>query len=172
MTKTITQLTILAIVLLLAQVICSKIMLWGVAMPVVFIYVLLRLPIGTPKGWTFTIAFFLGLVVDVFNNTAGMNALAATLMMGLRKPVFYLYVLRDDDLNSPLPSTESIGAASYLKYMVTLVIIFCALLFFIQAFTLRDFPLTLLRIGASSVLTAVLLFAIDSLMSARREERL
>ena len=84
MTKTVIQFIALFAVLLLAQVICSKIVLFNVAMPVIFIYLIMRLPINLHINWTLTIAFLLGLVVDIFNNTQGMNALACTLLATMR----------------------------------------------------------------------------------------
>lgn len=172
MTKTILQLTVLGFILLLAQVICSKMIFWGIAMPVVFIYLILRLPINLHNNWCFLIAFVMGLIVDIFNNTAGMNAMAALIMTLFRQPVFNLFILREDDTSNPLPSIESVGFSNYFRYMTTLVIIFCISLFLIQAFTLRDFPLTLLRIAGSSVISVILILAIDSLVSTRREKRL
>lgn len=173
MAKTVIHFIILAIVLLLAQLICSKIALWGIAMPVVFIYLILRLPINMHNSWVITIAFFMGLIVDTFSNTAGMNALACTILATMRQPVFYLYVLRDDDeQTNPIAASETMGAGAYFKYMATLTLAYCAMLFLIQAFTLRDFPLTLMRIGASSVLSMILLMATDSLLSKKSEEGL
>ena len=80
MTKTVIQFILLFIVLTVLQLVCNKIVLWGVAMPVVFIYLILRLPVNLHGGWVLTIAFFSGLIIDIFDNTPGMNALACTLM--------------------------------------------------------------------------------------------
>lgn len=172
MIKTVSQFIVLFVILLLVQVICSKIILFNVAMPVIFIYLILRLPIGMQVNWVMTIGFVFGLVIDVFNNTQGMNALSCTLLAALRRPGFNLYVPRDDDMGYLLPSIASLGISVYAKYMSTLVLFYCCALFMIQAFTLHDLPLTLLRIVASSVLSVVLLLAIDSLFSTRREKRL
>ena len=54
--KTILHFTILAIVLILAQAVCNKILLFGVAMPVIFIYWILRLPINLHLNWVLTMA--------------------------------------------------------------------------------------------------------------------
>ena len=75
-------------------------------------------------------------------------------------------------MNNPIPCVDTLGFGAYLKYMSTLVLIFSAMLFLVQAFTLHNWPLTLMRIGASSLLTIILLLALDSLVSTRREKRL
>ena len=101
-----------------------------------------------------------------------MNSLACVVMTIVRRPVFDMFILRDDEDNDPIPSMDSLGITGYLKYMATLVTIYCAVLFLTQAFTLHNFPLTLLRIVASSVLSILLIFGIDSLVSTQREKRL
>lgn len=52
-----------------------------------------------------------------------------------------------------------------------MVFVFCSLLFLIQSFSLNDMQLTIERIIGSTILTTLLLFGIDSLVSAR-EKRL
>ncbi len=172
MKNTLFHFLILFVALLVAQVICSKIILFSVAMPVIYIYLILRLPLNYSLNWTLTIAFLFGLFVDMFNNTQGMNSLACVVMTIVRRPVFDMFILRDDEDNDPIPSMDSLGITGYLKYMATLVTIYCAVLFLTQAFTLHNFPLTLLRIVASSVLSILLIFGIDSLVSTQREKRL
>ena len=172
MTKTVIQFVVLFVAMILLQLVCNKIVLWGIAMPVVFIYLILRLPVNLHDGWVLTIAFFTGLLLDIFNNTPGMNALACTVLAAVRRPVFNLFVSRENDMNIPIPSVDSMGVGDYFKYMATLVTIYCTLIFLIQAFTLHNIGLTLARIAASSSLSIIIIFGLDSLVSTRREKRL
>ena len=172
MTKTILHFVILAIVLILVQAVCSKLILFNVAVPFVFIYLILRLPMNWHTNLILTVAFLMGLMVDVFGNTPGMNALSCTVLAGVRHSVFNAFVPRENEMADPIPSMETLGLGVYLKYMVTLVLIYCTLIFFIQAFTLRDVLLTLERILASTMLTALILLGIDSLVSTQREKGL
>lgn len=172
MTKTIIQFLLIAIVLILMQILCSKILLFNVATPIVFIYLILRLPINMHVNWTMIIAFTLGLIIDTFGNTQGMNALACTMLATLRHPVFNAYQTREDDMNSPMPSIRSLGFATYFKYAATLTLLYCIIIFLIQAFTLRHLGLTMMRIVASSVISIIFIVAFDSLVSTRREKRL
>ncbi|MCF0181462.1 MAG: rod shape-determining protein MreD [Muribaculaceae bacterium] len=172
MSKTVIQFVVLFIVLTLLQVVCNKIILFGVATPIIFIYLLLRLPVNLSKMWMFSIAFFTGLVIDIFGNTPGMNSLSCTIASALRAPVYNLFVSHDGDDASALPSIATLGMGNYLKYMATMVIIYCALLFFVQAFTLNDLVLTIERTCFSSLLSIFLILGIDSLVSTTREKRL
>ncbi len=172
MAKTVFQLILLTVIMVLLQVFCSKILLFNVAMPIIFIYVIMRLPINMSTNWVLTISFVLGLVVDIFSNTQGMNALSCTIMGALRHPAFNAFQAREDDMSNPLPSIHSLGFETYAKYATTLTVLYCFLIFTIQAFTLRNFSLTLIRIGASSLLSVVFILGIDSFVSTRREKRL
>ena len=172
MTKNLIQFIVLFVVLVLVQIIFSKVVLFSIATPIIFIYLLMRLPIGLSLNIAYTVAFFMGLTIDMFNNTQGMNALACLLMTAVRTPVFNAYIPHDDETNNTMPSTRSLGIPSYLKYMGTLVLIYCTLIFFIQAFTLHNIFLTIGRIIGSSILSGLLIFGIDSLVSTHREKRL
>ena len=154
------------------QVVCNRICLFNIAVPFVYIYFIVRLPMNMSVNWVLTLSFLLGLAVDIFSNTYGMNAMACTIISVLRKPVFALYCSREDEMSSPIPSIRSLGAGNYIKYMFTITLLFCSCIYLIQLFTFRNFLLTFLRIIGSTVLTSILLFGFDCIATTRREKRL
>ncbi len=173
MSKTTIQFIILSIVLVLAQVVVfNHIYLFNVAVPMVFIYVIIRLPITLAINWVLTVSFFLGLTVDIFSDTYGMNALSCTVLAMLRRPVLRLYVPREEDLTRPEPSMQSLGTAVYLKYLLTMTLLYCMLIFTIEAFTFFNPLQLLLRIIFSTLLSMALMVGVDSLMTPRSEKRL
>lgn len=173
MTKTVLQFIVLFIVMVLAQVIIfNHLCLFNVAIPLAFIYFILRLPVGLGVSWVMTLSFLTGLTVDIFSDTQGMNALACTILAVLRMPVLHTYFPREEDLTDPRPSIKSLGLPVYMKYALTMSVIYCALFFIIEAFTFFN-PLKLvLRILASGLLTFLFLLCIDSLITRRSEKRL
>ena len=110
--------------------------------------------------------------MDLFADTPGMNALSCTILAFARKPVFHLYVTMDDDLAGRSPSSQSMGSAEFLKYLLTLSLIFCTLIFSIEAFQIFIPRLMFTRIIASTLYTFLLLYTLDSLLIRRREKRL
>lgn len=91
MSKTIINALILLLVLVLAQaVIFNNLAIFGVALPIVFIYVLISLPVVTGTNLVLTIGFLSGLAVDIFSDTPGLNSLACTIMAFVRRPVLHL----------------------------------------------------------------------------------
>ena len=97
MSKTIVNAMILLLVLVPAQaVIFNNLAIFGVALPLVFIYVLISLPVTLGTNWTMTIGFLSGLAVDIFSDTPGLNALACTVLAFVRRPVLHIYLPLDD----------------------------------------------------------------------------
>ncbi len=90
----------------------------------------------------------------------------------MRRPVLRLYMLRGDEPVDQVPSQASLGRSVYLKYMVTMTLLFCLLVFVIQSFTFFNFWRLTLRVVFSTVLTMALMLGVDCLYVRRREKRL
>ncbi len=173
MSKAVIQFIILGVALILTQVVVfNHICLFNVAVPMVFIYMLVRLPITLSVNHVLTIGFFLGFVVDIFSDTYGMNTLACTIEAMMRKPILRLYVPREEDMTRPEPSMQSLGTATYLKYLLTMTFLYCFLIFIIEAFTFFNPVRLLLRIVFSTILSMALMIGIDSFMTPKSEKRL
>ena len=170
MSKELIKYALIFLALVLSQVVVfNHICLFGMAIPLVFIYFIIKLPITLGVNWLMTLSFFLGLTIDIFANTQGMNSLACTVLAVLRNPVLHLYFPRQDDLTNPIPSVHTLGLPVFLKYAGTMVVIYCALFFAIEAFTFFN-PLRLaLRIMASSVLTFIIILAFEGFSSPSRK---
>lgn len=159
--------------MVLAQVIVfNHICLFGYAVPLVFIYLIIKLPMTMSINWVLTVSFLLGLTIDIFSDTQGMNSLACTILGVLRRPVLRLYFPREEEMSMPMPSFRSLGVAVYLKYVFSISLIYCALFFMIESFSLFNPMRLLIKIASSALLTFIIIIAIDSLTFRRNEKRL
>lgn len=150
--------------LLLQVLICNHITLFNVAVPVVFIYFIIRLPIALGKGWLFTLAFLMGLCVDICSDTPGVNALASTLLAAFKRPIYYAYVQRDDKTKNLIPSISALGVGTYCKFLVTMIGAYCLMAFTIEYFNFADVEEIVALSAASCCLTFIILLAIDCLI--------
>lgn len=165
MNKEIIKFSFLFIVILLAQVlICNHIAIFNVAVPIIFIYFIIRLPVSLGKGILFTLAFTMGLCVDIFADTLGVNALACTLLAAMKRPVFYAYIPKDDKTKYLTPSLSSLGVGIYCKYLITMVGLYCLMAFTIEYFNFAEVKEIVILAASSCLLTFVMLLAIDSLI--------
>lgn len=151
--------------LLLQALICNHIVLFNVAVPIIFIYFIIRLPMSLSTNWVLTLSFLMGFCVDIFSDTPGMNALACTIFAIARRKIFTLYNSRDEHHAEIVPSISTLGFATYCKYLLTTTLCYCTLIFLIEYFSFSHLPMMLFKIVSSSVLTFLLLLGIDSLMA-------
>ena len=159
---------LLFVMLVLLQVLLlNRIAVFGLAVPILYIYFLIKLPYGRNRFYVIVSGFLLGIVIDIFLNTPGMNAAATTITATLRSMVLNLFYPKNE-YEDLVPGIHT-STAAFVKFTVMMVLLHQTLLFFIEAFTLFNLTSTLIRIGSSSILTIVLILALDSL-SIRREK--
>lgn len=168
MNRTILMTILFPILVLIQILICNHIMLFNLAVPFIFIYFIIRLPIGMSKNLLFTLSFLLGLCVDIFSDTPGVNSLACVITAALKQPVFYAYTPRDDKTKFIVPSIVTIGWQNYSKFIFSISVIFCLLAFSIEYFSFAEIKDIILMSATSSVLTSVLIYAMDSLVNLDR----
>lgn len=168
MNNTIIRYFILFWVCILAQVlIFNQIALFNLAYPIIFIYFIIRLPIDLKLSLVFTFSFLLGLIVDIFSDTPGVNALACTLISSIRIPIYYAYMDKDDITSRLTPGVSSMGIWEYSKYLLSFVFIYCLLAFTIEYFSFADVKGIVIISASSTLLTFVLLLAIDCLIPVK-----
>lgn len=169
MVKEFIKYALMFVILVVAQVVVfNHLCLFNVAIPLVFIYFIVKLPTSLGTNWTIALSFLLGFTVDVFSNSPGMNALACTVCGAVRMPVLRLYYPREEDMAAPEPSPRTLGPAPFMKYAATLTALYCLLFFFIEAFAFYNWGLMLARAAASALLTFIIIMAIESVTAVRR----
>ncbi len=174
MSRTNLQMALMFVLLVVVQtVIFNHIALFSVALAFVFIYFTIKLPVTLSPAKVIFLSFLIGFVIDIFQDTPGMSALACTILGACRKTVLRLYVTRDDDIAHAIPAIRSLGAAVFAKYVLTMSLLYCTLVFLIEAFTFFNPATLLLRIVASTMLTSILIIAADSIaIPSANEKRL
>lgn len=170
MNKLIIQSLITFVVLAMIQVlVCNNISILNVATPFIFIYVIMRLPLTMNQNWMMIIGFIAGLIIDIFSDTAGMNALACTILSSIRNSIVKLYVTHEDEITDPNPSVDTLGPVTFIKYLFTMTFVYCLTITFIEAFTLRNALLSVYRAIGSTLLSFVIIWGVDALINAKHE---
>lgn len=149
------------VILCLAQaLVLNRINLFGCATPLLYVYFIMSFRRDFPKWAVLLWSFMLGLCVDVFSNTPGVAASAAT-FFGLTQPYLLNLFTPRDSPEDFMPTIKSLGAIKYLSYTFISVLIYNVLFFSIEAFSFFDWLQWLKNIGGSTVLTIVLILAIE-----------
>lgn len=134
--------------------------LLGYATPFIYLYIVVKMSSDISRHALMLWAFLLGLLVDAFSDTPGMNASAAVFLAFLRPTLLRLFVPRDTN-DTFTPSVHVMGFSSYVKYLSLAVLFHHILLFTIAFFSLASPVELLLRVVSSSVLTVGCLLAVE-----------
>ena len=153
------------IFLILLQVfILDNIQFMGYINPMIYVLFILSLPVRFPKWALLILAFIMGLIIDVFSNTAAMHSFALVFAAFLRTPVINIFTSIDEGSN-PTPSFHTFGVSAYVKYVVILVLIHHFILFFIESFSFLHLTLLIPKIIFSSTVTILLILGLQSFKS-------
>jgi rod shape-determining protein MreD len=137
--------------------------------PFLYVLFILQLPFELPAWIGLMLSFALGFFIDVFYGTMGMHMAACTLMGWARPAILRIMVPRDGYEFGQQPTMQDMGKMWFLSYAGILIVIHHSLLFFLEIFSFRDVPLTLLRIILSTAATLLLVVVTQFLFYRTRE---
>ena len=143
--------------ILLQVLILNHVNLGGYVNPLFYVYFILLLPFSVSRGIMLISSFLLGLGVDIFTNTIGLNAASCVIMAFARPFVINSSSSGPETLIGDTPSLKNQGIKWFLYYTIILVLIHHTFLFFLEIFRFIEFFKTLLRIGLSSAFTITLI---------------
>ena len=151
------------VVFVLVQVlVMNNIHLFGVVVPFIYLYVILKLPVDITRSNIVLISFFVGLIIDVFSNTFGMHAAACTLAGFVRTPLLERLADVRDVPEGSVPSYKLFGLVRFVRYTILFVSIHHVALFVIESFTFFQ-PLMMITRTVSSILfTLLLIFILEA----------
>ena len=145
---------------LVQALLLNNICLFGLATPFVYVYMLLAIDRETNRNALMVIAFLLGLAVDIFSNTPGVNAGASVMVAFMRPGLLRLFSPRDVYENFE-PGIYTLGFGPFARYAFVTLLLHHAALFFLEAFSLVSIGYLLSRILCSTLLSLVFVLAIE-----------
>ncbi len=147
---------------LLQVLILNHIHILGYATPFLYIYLILKFETGTSRNELMVWAFFLGLTIDTFASTPGMNAASTVALAFLRPWILRMFTPREL-LDNIVPSFDSLGAGNFLKYILVAVLVHHAMLISIEYFSFVPFLLLGLRVLCCTLFSIVCILAVEGI---------
>lgn len=138
--------------------------LGGYINPYFYVFFILLLPFETPRWLLLLSSFFLGLGIDLFTNTLGLNASASVLTAFARPFVISIISSGTESLIGNTPSLKNQGLKWFLYYTISLVLIHHFALFYLEIFRFEEFFQTFVRLLLSSTFTILLILISEYLM--------
>lgn len=141
------------LILVLVQVlIFSRIHLFGYATACIYPIFILKLPRHTSVNALLVWSFLFGITVDMFCDTPGINAAAAT-AMGFARNTFLAAFTHKGLPDDFIPGAKSIKWGSYLIYSLMCIVLFFSVLFLLELFTIDQMAPLLISTASSTLLT-------------------
>jgi hypothetical protein len=141
--------------ILLQVFFAQKITLFEVAFCFIYVNYLLTLPYTIGRVNLLLIAFLLGVLIDGFRNTLGINAAACVLIAYIR-PYWVQLLATRSNVDKETLDEVSIRETNFVwfsLYTSVLIVIHHFVLFFLEAFSMRLLLLTLEKVALSSIFT-------------------
>lgn len=128
--------------------------------PCVYILFILLMPFNTPKWKLLINGFLIGMTIDLFCGTPGLNA-AATVFMAFLRPMVINGMTRRKDINeNDEPSLNNMGVSWFLVYASLLLLAHNLLLFLLELFSFKLFHIIIIQTILSVASSILVLFLI------------
>ncbi len=151
--------------LLVAQVlILNHVHFLGVGTPLLYVYFAITFRRNFPKWLVLVSCFLLGLSIDIFSNTPGLASSVMT-VAGLAQSYLMNLIAPRDSAADLAASIKTLGFSKFATLSTLVTALYCVLFFALEAFNFFDILMWLARSFVSTVLTMVLILAIESVRS-------
>ncbi|GHT12222.1 hypothetical protein AGMMS4956_06500 [Bacteroidia bacterium] len=135
--------------------------------PSIWFFYILIMPLQTSRLSLLLVSFAMGIVVDSFFSTLGVNAAAGVLVGYLRPFLLPLFISGEWKEKKTSPSIYTMGIRYFFYYVILLSFLFHFLQFFLEVFSFNEWYFTLLRILLSSIASAVLMMLFQFLFAKK-----
>lgn len=128
--------------------------------PYVYVLFIMLLPFETPKWSLLLNGFLIGIIIDIFSGTPGLNA-AATVFMAFVRPFIIGITTRKSDIEDKnAPTITEMGLQWFLVYGLLLLLLHNLVLFWLEAFSIKLLGVILLETLVSAPVSLIVIILI------------
>ncbi len=154
------------LVLVLQVFLFNHINLYGYAVPLLGVVIVLHTPLNAGRIANMFLAFAAGVVLDAFSNTPGVAAGAMTATAFVQYPLAHAMVPKDA-VEDAVPDRHLLGHYNYFCYMAILMAVHHLIYFMLEAFTFFHLLNLTLRFLGSYALSLLLAWCMEMLRPAK-----
>ena len=148
--------------LVLLQVLfLNRINLFGYVTPLFYIWMIACFDSSMSRSSILLWSFFLGLSIDIFSGTPGLNAAAATLVAMFQPGIVKLFVPLDRH-DVLLPCSASMGGRQFAGYLLLITALHHTVYFILLSIPLGDWTVLVLKVVFSTLLTFLFMLVAES----------
>lgn len=134
--------------------------------PMLYIGFIVLLPLNIRGVYLLLLALLLGVTMDFFMGTAGVNTIA-TLFAAFCRPAVLRYLLpKEDTSENDIPNVRQLGRGRFMRYALAMILLHGIAFYTLESLTWSYFYLTVVRIVASGGVTLLLLYVCQHFFSS------
>lgn len=157
--------------LVLLQVLfLNRISLFGYVTPLFYIWMIIRFDSSMKRSAILLWAFFLGLLIDMFSGTPGLNAASATLLAMFQPAIVKLFVPLDRH-DVLVPCSATMGGRPFAGYLLLMITLHHTVYFILRSIPLGDWTVLALKVVFSTLLTFILMLVTEHVSSGSGTKR-
>ena len=142
--------------LVLFQVlVLNHVNLFGYLNPLVYILWIFLFPVKKNQAPFLIASFFLGLSIDIFSDSGGINAAASVFIAFIRLPILKA-ILRKSDFDNYIFNLRSLSIDKIIIYITTLTVIHHFIVFSLEYFSFNSFSTIISNTFFTSIFTIIL----------------
>ncbi len=122
-------------IILLQLFVVRELNIWSVGFCYIYASVLILIPITFSKGYSMLIAFFLGLFIDMFYSTPGVNAFGSVMLIFLKHSLFKNIPTQANFEENDLITPHNFGLINFIVFGFILFFIHRVFIFQLQAYS-------------------------------------
>lgn len=136
--------------------ICNRINLFGYATPLLYVCFITGFDSGVSANVKLLWAFGMGLLIDLFSATPGLNAASAVFLAYIQPWVMSLFISTDRH-ETVTPDRDTLGTFPFIGYVTICVFFHHAFYFLLKSIPLADWNVYILKVMASLSMTVLIL---------------
>ena len=144
----------------------NQIHIYGFGCIFLYIFFIINYPFERKRIYLLFWGFLLGFMIDIFSQSYGIHAFAATLIAYLRPFIIKLYAGSDN--SEVLRKNYSGFGATFYKYTFTMILLHHFTLFALEAFSFKFIIPIILKTLISTILTTIFVFFMQIVLVRKR----
>lgn len=148
----------------------NRISLFGYVTPLFYIWLIVRFDSYMKRTSMLLWAFSLGLVLDMFSGTPGLNAASATLLAMVQPGIVKMFV-QTERYEQLFPSSATMGGRPFAGYLLLMTVLHHTTYFLLRSIPLGDWSVLVLKVIFSTLLTFIFMIVAERLTSSSGSKR-
>lgn len=148
----------------------NRISLFGYVTPLFYIWLIVKFDSYMKRAVMLLWAFFLGLVLDMFSGTPGLNAASSTLLAMVQPGIVKMFV-QTERYEQLFPSSATMGGRQFAGYLLIMTVLHHTVYFILRSIPLGDWSVLVLKVVFSTLLTFIFMIVAERLTLSSSSKR-